>query len=544
MGAPVDKNLLIYGDNLEVMRGFPDAFVDLAYLDPPFNSNRDYAVLFRNESGDEAQAQIEAFEDTWHWSLDAEAAYDEMLGGGVPHQVATAIEAMRALIGTNDVLAYLVAMTPRLVELHRVLKPTGSIWLHCDPTASHYLKVMLDAIFGPANFRNEVIWQRVAAKGGKMTRLPANHDVILTYAKSANATWNEIRLPYDPEELDEKTLSKYRHHDPDGRRYRLGPLLHPEQGRRPNLEYELMGVTRTWRWSKDRMEQAVADGRVLQSAPGRVPQQKMYLDEQPGRLVSDVWADISVLNSRAAERLGYPTQKPVALLERIITAASNPGDLVLDPFCGCGTTVDAAQKLGRRWIGIDITFLAVDLIEKRLRDTHGDGVVDTMEVRGIPRDVPGAQALFDHDPFDFERWAVSLVGGQPNEKQVGDQGADGLIRFPLEGKKSGRVVVSVKGGQQINPSMVRDLAGTVDGSGAQMGVLVLLREPTSGMRKAAVAAGSYTWPVNGQSFPKVQIITVEELLSDKRPALPPSYLPYVKAQRLVEPGGEQLGLLG
>lgn len=538
-------NFLYYGDNLDVLReSIQTESVDLVYLDPPFNSNRSYNVLFQQRSGGDSQAQIEAFDDTWTWSHEAEQQYHELVHGGAPAKVADAIEAMRKLVGDNDVLAYLVMMTPRLVELHRALKPTGSLYLHCDPTASHYLKVMLDTIFDPRNFLNEIIWQRTAAKGGAMGRLPANHDVILSYRKSGNATWNEIRQPYDLDDLDEKTAGKYAQVDDDGRRYQLTSLLHPEQGQRPNLEYELMGVTRTWRWSKDRMEQAVKDGLVVQTAPGRVPRQKRYLDEQSGRLVGDVWTDISVINSRAAERLGYPTQKPLSLMERIISSSSNEGDVVLDPFCGCGTTVDAAEKLGRKWIGIDVTYLAVDLITKRLRDTHGDEVMDTVEVLGIPRDVPGAEALFKRSPFEFERWAVSLVNGQSNLKQVGDKGVDGVVRFPLDGtgKNIGKILVSVKGGKAPGPTAVRDLAGTVDAQRAQMGILITLGEPTRGMHDAAQHAGLYEWPWNQATYPKVQIITVAGLLDGKSPDAPPSILPYVEAKRQLKPTAEQGGL--
>lgn len=403
-------------------------------------------MLFKNKTGTEANAQIQAFDDTWTWSQDDEHLFAE-LQATAPPRVADAIGAMHQLIGPSDMLSYLVMMTARLVELRRVLKPTGSLYLHCDPVASHYLKVILDAIFGPENFGNEIIWHRTAAKGSPMNRLPSNHDVLLRYGRSGEAAWNPLWQAYG-ETLDEKTDTKYSLRDPDGRRYQLTSLLHPEQGQRPNLEYELMGVTRTWRWSKDRMMQAVADGLVVQTSPGMVPRQKRYLDEQKGRLIGDVWTDIPPLNSQAAERLGYPTQKPLALLERIIAASSNPGDLVLDPFCGCGTTVDAAQRMGRRWIGIDISYLAVDLIETRLLDAHGVEVLETFQIVGVPADVGGARALFEQSPFDFERWAVSLVDGTPNEKQVGDRGVDGVIRFPLsESGAPGRALVSVKGGR-------------------------------------------------------------------------------------------------
>ena len=354
-------NRLYYGDNLDVLRQhIASESVDLIYLDPPFNSNANYNVLFAEQDGSRAAAQIEAFTDTWRWDQAAVADYERSVeqGGGV----ADALMAMRTFLGPSNMLAYLSMMAPRLVEVRRVLRPTGSLYLHCDPTASHYLKLLLDAVFGPANFRNEIIWRRTTAKGGQMGQLPSNHDVILAYSRTPEATWNEIRIRYDLQNLDEKTASKYSHQDPDGRSYQLDNLLHPEQGRRPNLEYELMGVRRTWRWSKERMNEAVAAGLIVQTAPGRVPRLKRYLDEQKGRLIDDVWIDINPINSQAQERLGYPTQKPLALLERIIAASSNLGDVVLDPFCGCGTAVDAAQRLGRQWIGIDITHLAVNLI--------------------------------------------------------------------------------------------------------------------------------------------------------------------------------------
>ena len=245
------------------------------------------------------------------------------------------------------------------------------------------------------------------------------------------------------------------------------------------------------------------------------------------------------INNRSREALGYPTQKPVALLERILEVSSNEGDIVLDPFCGCGTTIDAAQKLGRRWIGIDVTFIAVDLIEKRLRHAHGPGITDTYEVLGIPRDIGGARALFQRSPFDFERWAVSLINAQPNEKQVGDKGVDGVARFPLDRKVNGRILVSVKGGGTIGPQFVRDLLGTVETQKAQMGVLITTAAPTRGILDAVDHGGTYTWPMNGQDYPRVQVITIAELLRDVRPKMPLLLLPYVQASRA--PRGHQAG---
>ncbi len=526
-------NTLFYGDNLDILRrDIATESVDLIYLDPPFNSNRSYNVLFKSRTGDDAQAQVEAFDDTWTWSQQAEALYTSMIQGGAPAKVADALEAMRRLLGDNDVLAYLVMMAARLVELHRVLKPTGSLYLHCDPTASHYLKIVLDAIFGPERFLSEVVWQRTATKGDAKRKWGAVHDVLLAYTRGPDYTFSPVYL--DP---DDAYLGRFSLDDHDGRGpYRLAPLDSPNP--RPNLTYEYKGFTppaKGWRVSRDVMEQLDAESRLAfpKSSTGRIAR-KHYLQEQEGRKAGDVWTGISPLQAVGAERLGYPTQKPLALLERIITASSNPGDLVLDPFCGCGTTVDAAQKLGRRWIGIDVTYLAIDLIDKRLRHTYGDDIAKTYTLHGIPHDLDGARALFAANPFDFERWAVSLVDGEPNTKQVGDKGIDGRIRFPTDNKGGvGLALVSVKGGATVNPGMVRDLVGTVEQQGADMGVFICLTEPTKGMREVENASGTYAWPADERTFPKVQIVTIAQLLAGHRPNMPTAFLPYIQAKKLV-----------
>ncbi len=532
-------NQLWYGDNLPVLRRhFRDESVDLIYLDPPFNSNRSYNILFKQKSGQESQAQIEAFDDTWTWSSQAEKHYEEIIGGEVSTKVVEAMEALRRLLGTNDVLAYLVNMTVRLIELHRVLKSTGSLYLHCDPTASHYLKIILDAIFGPTQFRSEVIWKRTTAHSDtKQGRAQHGriHDVILFYSKGPSWTWNPIFMPYEDSYLE----SHYSNIEPGtGRRFRKGDLTAAKPG--GDTSYEWKGVLpykgRYWAYSKANMEQFEAEGRLIYTRTG-MPELKRYLDEMPGTSLQDVWSDIPPINSQAQERLGYPTQKPVALLERIIQSSSNPNDVVLDPFCGCGTTIDAAERMHRQWVGIDITYMAIDLIRNRLRDTHGEEIDKTYEVHGIPRDQEGALALFAASPFDFERWAVSLVHGTPNQKQVGDRGIDGIIRFPLSNKKggpSGRVVVSVKGGKTVSPTFVRDLVGTVDSQGAEMGLLITMDRPTKGVVEAAVGAGNYVWPINGAPYPKVQVLTVGELLQGKRMNMPTPFMPYLQAQRLVE----------
>ena len=368
---------------LDILRNHvADASVDLIYLDPPFNSNANYNVLFQEKSGQQSAAQITAFEDTWHWSLDSESAYQDVVTNAYG-KLPDLLQAMRSFLGDNDMMAYLTMMAQRMVELHRVLKDTGSIYLHCDPTASHYLKLLLDSVFGAENFRNEITWKRFnfhadAKRFGRIT------DRILLYSKSTHYQWNQQRTPFKEEYLE----SHFRYTDEDGRLYRLDNL-NPPGGRGP--VYEFHGITRAWRYTQKNMLQLENEGRISVTH-GRIPQLKRYLDELSGEAVNDIWSDIPPINPRAKERLGYPTQKPEALLERIINASSNEGDVVLDPFCGCGTAIAAAERLNRRWIGIDITHLAVTLIRHRLHDAF-KGELRPYEVLGQPQDVASAQAL-------------------------------------------------------------------------------------------------------------------------------------------------------
>ena len=510
-------NHLYYGDNLNVLRdSIRDASVDLIYLDPPFNSNASYNVLFKGPAGAESAAQIEAFDDTWHWNDSAEAAFGDVMRDSNA-AASTMLRAIRGFLGDNDMMAYLAMMAVRLIELHRVLKPTGSLYLHCDPTASHYLKILLDAVFGAANFRNEIIWQRVTGKSLMKRRLPTNHDVLLVYQKTDAATWNDsaIYIPYDLNNLPEKTRSKYSHKDPDGRLYQLDNLINPNSNR-PNLTYEFLGVTKVWRWTRERMQAAYDAGIVVQSAAGMVPRQKRYIDEQEGIALSDVWTDIPPLNSQAQERLGYPTQKPVALLERILNASSNPGDTVLDPFCGCGTTVHAAQKLGRNWIGIDVTHLAIGLIEKRLRDAFAGVQFIT---HGTPQDLDGARNLAARGRddknyyFEFEKWALSLIAAQPGNlsKKGADKGIDGNLYFGA--KHEGRAIVSVKAGDNVGVAMIRDLRGVIEREGAAIGVFLTLTEPSRPMITEAAGAGQYELPGYAGSVPRIQIVTIEQAMA-------------------------------
>ncbi len=534
-------NRLFYGDNLDVLKQSISAnTVDLVYLDPPFNSARSYNVIFnRHETAaDDDAAQIQAFDDTWRWTPTTDQQYSSYISGDLPNEVADALTAFRTLLGENDAMAYLVNMAPRLVELYRVLKSTGSLYLHCDPTMSHYLKVLLDAIFGAQNFRNEIIWKRshtVKGNAGQGSKhFGRSTDTIFFYTKGANYTFNQIYTPYGDD-----YLKRFGRMDPNGRRYRTVSMIGPGGAAKGNPFYEVMGVSRFWRFSEARMQELIDQGLVIQSKPGSVPERKQYLDDGKGVAVQSLWADIISINPMADERLGYPTQKPVALMERIITASTNPGDVVLDPFCGCGTTIDAAQKLDRTWIGIDVTYIAVDLIEKRLKHTYGDGITGTYDVLGIPRDKAAALALFSRNPFDFERWAVSLMNGQPNQRQVGDKGIDGVARFPLGPRGAvGRVLISVKGGKQLNPAMVRDLGGTVATQKAEMGVLITNGPPTPGMKSEANHAGTYKHPNYGEAYPRIQIMTVDQLLSGKRPKTPPTMLPYIQALKADTPADQ------
>lgn len=547
---PLTPNTLFYGDNLDILREHIDAdSVDLIYLDPPFNSSRSYNVLFKNESGEEAQAQITAFEDTWHWNATAEQTYKDLVTLG-DERVSSMIGALRQSIGTNQMMAYLVMMAARLAELHRVLKRTGSLYLHCDPTASHYLKMILDAVFGPVQFRNEIIWKRTSAhsdtRQGNVLHMGRVHDVILYYTRSEDAKRNEVYLPYSQEYIDDF----YRHKDPDGRLYRLGDITGPGGASKGNPKYEFLGVTRYWRYKKERMEELYNQGRIVQSKPGGVPAYKRYLDEMPGVPLQDIWDDIQPIGAQAAERLGYPTQKPVALLERIIQASSNPGDVVLDPFCGCGTTIAAAQKLGRRWIGIDITHLSIALQKYRLKDAFGLIEKKDYAVKGEPEDLPSAQQLAQDDRYQFQWWALSLVKARPlggegegkQGKKGSDKGIDGVITFIDEASgKPKRVLVQVKSGK-VKSGDVRDLRGTVDREGAALGVFITLAKATRDMEAEAAAAGFYHSPGWKRDYPKLQILTIADLLNGADVKMPPASITFKQAQKEQGEGGEQRGL--
>ncbi len=536
MNAPEWKNALYFGDNLNILREhIADESVDLIYLDPPFNSNATYNVLFREKSGQESAAQITAFDDTWHWDIGSEAAYRDVVTNGPP-KLADLLQAMRSFLGQNDMMAYLTMMAQRMVELHRVLKPTGSLYLHCDPTAGHYIKLLLDATFGPRSFRTEITWKRTSAHSDTRQGRRQHgrvHDILFFYSKTDQWTWNPVYTPYDDEYVDDF----YRHVEPEtGRRYQLGDLTGPGGEAKGNPEYEVMGVTRHWRYSRDRMKQLIAEGRVVQSRPGATPRYKRYLDEMPGVPLQDVWTDIGPIGSRARERLSYPTQKPEALLGRIIASSSNEGDVVLDPFCGCGTAVAVAERLGRKWTGIDITHISIALMKSRLNDTFGEDLSE-YEVVGVPQDVESARALAtesEHDGrYQFEWWALGLVDARPSTRRRGaDSGIDGSVNFFDDNSgKAKRIIVQVKSGH-VRRDQIATLKGDMEREKAEIGLFITLEEPTEPMRQEAVSAGFYEpehFP--GQLYPRVQILTIESLLTGEAGAEYPRVAPAGTFQR-------------
>jgi site-specific DNA-methyltransferase (adenine-specific) len=517
---PAWKNKLYFGDNLTILQTLPDDSVDLIYLDPPFNSNVTYNVLFNEKTGEQSASQITAFEDSWHWGQESEKTFHEIVTTA-PKKLADLVQALRSFLGTNDMMAYLTMMAARLDELRRVLKPTGSIYLHCDPTASHYLKLVMDAVFGPQYFQSEIIWKRTSAHSSSKRYGPV-HDVILFFSHSDSPLWNPQYQPHDPAYL----ASHYRNRDKHGRAYTLSDLTaagvrHGSSGQSWK-GFDPTGKGNHWKFTIENLEQLNETGRIYwPDKKGGWPRYIRYLDEVKGTPLQDVWTDIDPVNAKAAERLGYPTQKPEPLLERIIKASSNEGDIVLDPFCGCGTAIAVAERLHRHWIGIDITHLAITLIKHRLHDAYGENLAP-YEVIGDPKDLASAEALAQENRYQFEWWGLGLVDARPaqDKKKGADRGVDGYIYFFDDTSgKARKIIVQVKSGH-VTANQIRDLKGTFQREQAEIGVFITLEKPTRPMTTEATTAGFYEPEHFRGQYPRLQILTIEELLQGKEVQYP------------------------
>ncbi len=469
------SNKLYYGDNLHILRDYiKDESVDLIYLDPPFNSKSDYNILYKELTGEQSQAQITAFEDTWHWTEESERTFQDIIETAPPMLVEMMV-AFHKFIGVNDVMAYITMMAIRLIELHRVLKDTGSIYLHCDPTASHYLKILMDTIFGKRNFRNEIIW--VYRKWSiSQSQFARNHDVILFYSKSETNLFNTLFVPVSE------------------------------------------GTKKRWKGQK---QKAVFEKGIRKATSSA--------NEEAQTVMPDWWP-ISIINPAAKERLGYPTQKPESLLERIIQASSSKGDTILDPFCGCGTTISVAHRLKRNWIGIDITHLAINLIKLRLQGMFRLQPKIDYEVIGEPEDLTGATELASQNRYQFQWWALSLINARPyqDKKKGSDTGIDGFIYFQDEKDKVQKVIVQVKSGH-VSVKDIRDLGHVIDRENAEIGFFITLENPTKPMITEAVQKGFYK-SISGKQYPKLQIKTIEELLKDNRLDIPSTHISHKRAQ--------------
>ncbi len=538
-------NKLWYGDCLTVMRDHMAAqSVDLIYLDPPFNSNREYNAIYKTETGLPLPDQIEAFCDLWTLDEERERALRTMpvlmREAGIDDDVAEFWKLwMNALRNTQPrLLAYLSYMVERLLQMKVILKPTGSIYLHCDPTASHYIKAMMDAVFGHQNFRNEIIWKRTFAHGGSQ-RWGDVHDTILFYGKSEKYHWNRVL-----QEHSEKYLTdKYRYSDSRGR-YRLvvltGPgATHGDSGR-PWRGYNPTTSGRHWAVPGRAIKELSDAGedvpnrlhdqldllhdhgyiRFPEKSDGTkgVPEFKLHLSD--GQPVQDVINDIPPINSQAKERMGYATQKPLALLDRIIKASSDEGDVVFDPFCGCATTLEAAHNLNRHWIGIDIAIHAIKRVAKiRLQDRLGLVEGKDFTVDGVPQNLEGARDLWTKDKYHFQKWAVEQVNGFVTTRRTSDGGIDGRLYFEIPRRRQlESMAIEVKGGKNVGINVVRELRGVLEREEASMAGLIIM-DPLNvtkmrNFKREMATAGDVT--ISGVYYPRMQLLTVPEILEGRR----------------------------
>ena len=542
MTAP--PNELWYGDCLTIMRDHMKlGSVDLIYLDPPFNSQREYNAIYKDETGRPLPDQIEAFCDLWELDEERERALRTM--PVLMREAGIADEAvefwrlwMNALRKTQPrLLAYLSYMVERLLVMKGLLKPTGSVYLHCDPTASHYIKVMMDAIFDHRNFRNEIIWKRTGSHGGAKRWDPV-HDVLLFYTASEKYEWNKVFQDFSSKYIEDY----YRFQDERGK-YRLvtltGAGIRNGHSGQPWRDVNPTSSGRHWAVPRVALSNAFPDRTDLEGLTtqekldmlddanlvywperGSVPQQKRYFDESPGVPVQDIISDIRPIGSHVGERMGYNTQKPVDLLERIINASSHPGDTVFDPFCGCATTLEAAHKLGRQWIGIDIAIHAVKRVAKirlqeRLRLVEGVH----FEIAGVPKNIEGAHDLWKRDKYHFQKWAVEQIEGFVTTKRTADGGIDGRLYFGLPNERDLQsMAIEVKGGKNVGINAARELRGVLDNDQAFMAGLIVLEplgvQKSRNFRKFMASAGDLD--VLGVKYARMQMLTVTEILEGKR----------------------------
>jgi len=511
-------NKLYYGDNLEVLRKYiKDESIDLCYIDPPFNSKRNYNQIYNN-LGKEDQAQAQAFVDTWTWDNHANEALEEIQSnyqGKFTSQTIDLIDGLTKVLGKGSLLAYLVSMTLRIVEIHRVLKSTGSFYLHCDPTASHYLKIVLDTVFCSqgGDYIAEITWERTSAHSDSKT-FANTTDVIFLYSKRI-LMFNQQFKPYSEEYLKKY----YKHQDGKGRFLDRDLTAGGLSG--GGYNYDWKGIKKLWRCPIETMQKYEEQNKLYYTRNG-TPRLKQYLEEMPVVPLTNLWNDIPPINSQASERLGYPTQKPEALLERIIKASSNKGDVILDAYCGCGTTIAVAERLERNWIGIDITYQSISLMLKRLEDSFGKNFLDKIELNGIPKDMESAQALAtkpdDRTRKEFEKWAVLTYSNNRaviNDKKGADKGIDAIAYFQGDKDNREKIIFQVKSGN-VKSGDIRDLQGTMTLQGAALGIFITLKPPSKDMVQTAKSAGIYRGRYMSQSVDKIEIVTVQEILEQKK----------------------------
>jgi len=491
---PVNKNLLLYGDNLSWMKKIPNKVADLIYLDPPFNSNKAYNIIY---DCDIDKSQVRAFDDTWYWSPETQKTYEQLIkySDKTTSQIIKTIISFYDMLGKNNLMAYLVMMTPRLIEMQRILKDTGSIYLHCDPTAAHYLKILMDAIFDIKNFRAEIIWktknQSTTIKSNTRS-LGNNHNTILFYSKTDNYYFKRItrKIKKNPKNFQRDEKGYFKTAPADGK----------------------------GQYCRETLNRMLKEGTAYKTKNGRI-RTKSYLKMEKNELIDiraldNIWTDLpNMMHVPKKERTHYPTQKPEALLKRIIKIGCPKDGIILDPFGGCGTAAISAEKLNHRWICIDITYLAIDVLKTRMQKMLSVKNIEIIE-DGEPSGMAGAEHMAKHDKKGFEKFIIRKIGGVPNEKS--DEGIDGFLFFK-DGDKNKTAIVQETVNKSVSPDKVRDFRGTMDREKSPIGIFITMYEPTRGMIKEANSTGLYKDSF-GNEYPKIQFLTVRKIIEKGKKA--------------------------